>query len=335
MTAQRPRGQLPVLAALGGNFAVTIIKTLVASTSGSQAMFAEAIHSLADTLNQALLLVGIRRSRKKPDATFRYGYGGERFLWALISACGIFFVGAGLTVYRGVQALLQPTHIELNGYVFLVLGVSFVIELWTLRLAARELRRAHPALSWSERIERADPPTLAVFLEDGIAVAGVLIAAGAIAASYVTGDPTWDAAGSIAIGLLLAGAAVALIMKNRMYLIGRSIPEDDRESIIEALEAEPAIERVLDFKSTMLDVDVWRIKCEVEFNGSALLREEYQQEDLAAQWDEVKGDHEAFKRFAVDYADRIPRLMGRKIDEIEAKLKALYPQIQHIDIEIN
>ena len=335
MAVRETRGLVPVLAALGGNIGVLIIKALVASASGSSAMFAEAIHSAADTLNQALLLIGIRRSRRKADEEFHYGYGPERFFWALISACGIFFIGACVSVYRGVMALLYPQYIELTAYAFLVLAVSFVIEFWTFRIATRALVRAHPTLSWWERLDYADPTTLAVCLEDGIAVIGVVVAAIAIFASYITSNPTWDAGGSIAVGLLLAGAAVILIMKNRMYLIGRSIPEDVREGIIEFLNKEPVIERVLDFKSSVIDVDVWRIKCEVEFNGSALLYEARQQKNIEAEWEDVQGDHEAFKRFVVSFAGRIPRLIGKKIDQIEGKLKKRYPQIQHIDIEIN
>ncbi|OGG71227.1 hypothetical protein A3F27_01070 [Candidatus Kaiserbacteria bacterium RIFCSPHIGHO2_12_FULL_53_13] len=126
-----------------------------------------------------------------------------------------------------------------------------------------------------------------------------------------------------------------LITKNRSYLLGRSIPEEEREEIIAALVAEPSIERVIDFKSTVLGVGVYRIKCEVEFNGPALFKEAYQRTALKEQYNEVKNDYEAFKRFCVDYADRIPRLMGKKIDEIETMLKKRFPAVAHIDIEIN
>lgn len=329
------RGQAPVIAALIGNIVVMLIKGAVAVTSGSSAMFSETVHSFADTLNQALLLVGVRRSRKKPDEEFGYGYGFERFFWALISACGIFFVGAGVTIYHGISSLQHPESVTINIFTFFVLAVSFVIEFWTFRIASRELARAYPELSWWERLDHADPSTLAVCLEDGIAVIGVIIAAFAIAMSYVTANVAWDAWGSIAIGVLLAAAAVILITKNRQYLIGRSIPEKEREEIIELLRKEPAIERVIDFKSTILDIGVYRIKCEVEFNGSALLDEAHQMEDLKDEFEKVKNDYESFKKFCVEYADRIPRLMGKRIDDIEAKLREKFPRVRHIDIEIN
>ncbi len=329
------KGITPVGAALVGNATVTLFKGAVALTSGSSAMFAEAVHSFADTLNQALLLVGLRRSRKKPDEEFGYGYGFERFFWALISACGIFFVGAGVTIYHGITSLQHPEPVSIDILIFVVLFIALVIESWTLLVAGRSLKAAHPTLSWKERINHADPTTLAVFLEDGIAVLGVVVAATAITLSYVTGSAAWDAGGSIVIGLLLACAAIMLIIKNRQYLIGRSIPESERELILALLAKEPVIERVIDFKSTVLDIGVYRIKCEIEFNGSALLFEAHQMDDLKADFDKVHNDYEAFKKFYVDYADRIPRLMGKKIDDIESRLRENFPQVRHIDIEIN
>lgn len=328
-------GFWPVTAALTGNFIVTTIKFAVAVASGSSALFSESIHSAADTGNQALLLIGLKRSRKKADRAFGYGYGRERFFWALLSACGIFFVGAGVTLYHGLVSLIEPKPIEINATVFVVLCISFVIESWTLSIAARSLAHIFPKATWRGRVELADPTTLAVLLEDSVAVVGVGIAALAIALSYYTGSPLFDSIGSIIIGLLLGGVAIALIAKNRSYLMGRSIPEDLKEEIIEMLVADPAIEKVIDFKSTVLDINVYRIKCEIEMNGPALLKEAYKHSTLRDQYEEVKNDFEEFKRFCVDYADRIPRLIGKHVDTVEARLTKKFPSVRHIDIEIN
>ncbi|MDO8621900.1 MAG: cation diffusion facilitator family transporter, partial [bacterium] len=317
MSSSHASGFWPVVAAVAGNAFVSVIKFIAAFASGSSAMFSEAVHSVADTSNQILLLVGLSRSRKKADDDFSYGYGRERFFWALLSACGIFFVGAGVTVYRGITSLLEPESVALSPLVFGVLIVAFVVESFTFWVAARELQRSHPTQSWRERLTSGDPSTLAVFLEDGIAVVGVLIAAAAIGLSYATGNHWWDAAGSITIGCLLGVAAVLLIVKNRGYLIGKSMPDDLREDVIAILTADPAIERVLDFKSTVLNVGVYRVKCEVEINGHALL-DEYFHDSLEGEFEDIGGDYEAFKRFAIAYADRIPRLIGTRIDELEA-----------------
>lgn len=335
MEARNAEGLVPVVAAVVGNALVTLMKASAAIVSGSSAMFSEAVHSFADTLNQIFLFIGVRRSFKKPDTDFGYGYGNERFFWALISACGVFFIGAGVTIYNGVSSIIHPEPIEIHALVFIVLAVSFVVESFTFWVAAHELRKSYPNATWRERLVLSDPSTLAVYLEDGVALIGVVVAALCIGASYYTDNTMWDGLGSVAIGLLLAATAVILITKNRSYLLGRSIPEEERDEIIGALVAEPSIERVIDFKSTVLGIGVYRIKCEVEFNGPALFKEAYQRASLKEQYKEVRNDYEAFKRFCVDYADRIPRLMGKKIDEIEVKLKKRFPAVEHIDIEIN
>ena len=335
MSLRSTQGFWPVTIAISGNLTVTVIKFLAAIGSGSSVLFSEAIHSSADTLNQVFLLVGLRQSLKKADDTFAYGYGNERFFWALISACGIFFVGAGITAFGGIESLIDPHAIEFSFTVAAALFASFFIELYTLRVAVKQIREAYPDATWRERINHADSATLAVLLEDAVAVVGVAIAATAIGVSYLTGSTLWDGLGSMIISIMLGAVAVILIVKNRSYLLGRSMPEELEEGIIEMIEAEPAIKKVIDFKSAVIGLGIYRIKCEVEFNGSALLRESYRESSLREMYEKVNDDVEEFKRFMADYSDRIPRLMGKKIDHIEAKLRKEYPGIKHIDIEVN
>ena len=336
MKSHNISGFFSVLAALIGNAIVAVIKFAAAFISGSSAMFSEAIHSVADTLNQSFLLVGIIRSRKKPDDEFIYGYGNERFFWALISACGIFFIGAGVTIYNGITSLIAPHELEYHPIVFVVLAISFVIESVTLFIALRELnkrhRHKHSILSF---FKEGDPSTIAVVLEDSVAVLGVFIAAGSIGLTMYTGNQTFDSLGSIIIGVLLGCVAVLLIYKNKKYLIGHSIPENLEEEIIELLEKDPAIEKVIDFKSTVLDVGIYRVKCEIEFNGNALLKELSKGYPLKEAYEDVKGDYEEFKKFVADYTDRVPRLVGKRIDDIEKTIEAKYPSVKHIDIELN
>ena len=174
-----------------------------------------------------------------------------------------------------------------------------------------------------------------MYLEDCVAVVGVLIAAFSIALSYYTGNYVWDALGSLIIGCMLAGVAVLLIMKNRFYLMGRAMPEDLKEEIVALLVRDPVIEKVLVFKSTTLDFNVYRLSCEVEINGPSLLKEMYKRSTLRSQFDEIKNDFEEFKRFCVHYSDRMPRLIGKHIDIVEAKLMKKFPSVRHIDIEVN
>jgi divalent metal cation (Fe/Co/Zn/Cd) transporter len=124
-------------------------------------------------------------------------------------------------------------------------------------------------------------------------------------------------------------------MKNKAFLIGQAIDGKLREALITELESDPAIEKVIDFKSTVMDVGKCRIKCEVEFNGHVVLREAYQNPSLEEEHRRLQGEYEEFLKFCVDFADRVPRLMGKRIDEIEKRLKTRYPEVRHIDIEIN
>jgi len=129
--------------------------------------------------------------------------------------------------------------------------------------------------------------------------------------------------------------AIVLINKNRKLLIGKSIPSEIKDGIIEIMEQDEIIEKVLDFKSTMLDMDTYHIKCEIECNGTGLLKEINRNNFLKNEYKEVKESYEDFLEFCIDYTRRVPRIIGTKIDTLEKKIKDKYPQVRHIDIEIN
>ncbi len=328
-------GKLPVIAAIIGNAVVGLAKLAGFLMTGSGAMFSESIHSLADTLNQSLLLIGVERSHRQPNLEHPYGHGRERYIWALISACGIFFIGCGITVYHGFDVLIHGNEFKFNYFAIVVLVISFIIEGFTLWLAYRELRIRFPKAKWTTINREADPTTLAVVYEDGLAVIGVLIALSSLALAYFTGHPYWDAIGSIIIGLLLGVVAIVLINKNRHYLITKAIPSSMVEEVKDILMSDPSIEKIYDFKSAIFDADKYLIKCDVEFNASALMKELNKYHFLSNEYEEVQGNKEEFNKFCVEYLDRVPRLVGKKIDEIEKKIKERFPQIVFIDIEIN
>jgi zinc transporter 9 len=333
--SQRIAGIVPVLLALAGNLVITLMKFAGFLASGSGALFSEAIHSLADTLNQTLLLIGVKSSRRNADREFSYGYGKERFFWALISACGIFFLGAGVTIYHGIELLLSQEEPHISGFLFVILFVSLVVESCTFAAAAWELKTRYPKKNIKEILRSGDPATIAVLYEDGVAVLGVIVALISITLTHLTGSAVWDAFGSIAIGCLLGGVAVALVRKNRKYLIGVTIPEEVRKRVIDIIESDSAIDRVIDFKSSVLDIGSYHVKCEVEFNGSVLIKTALERNMLKEEFEAARTDYEGFLRFLVDYSDRIPRLMGLRIDEIEKRIQTAVPEIRHIDIEIN
>ena len=187
----------------------------------------------------------------------------------------------------------------------------------------------------SKALAEADTSVLAVLYEDGLAVIGIIIALISIGLVYLTGQTYWDAIGSILIGLLLGVMAIVLIAKNRNYLITKSIPPEVEEIVRDILNADPAIEKVLDFKSAILDVDKYLIKFDVEFNASALMKEISQHHFFENEYKDAKESYENFMKFSVEYLDRVPRLVGRKIDDIEKKIRAAVPEAVFIDIEIN
>jgi len=334
--SHKVQGNRSVIAALIGNFFVTIIKTIVSVFSGSASMFAESVHSFADTLNQSLLLVGLKRSKRPADDSRGYGYGIERFFWSLISACGILFIGAGVTVYHSIDSLLSPSGVEihnLNYNIILVLITSFIIEGITLFIAFRELKGKN---QFSKKtFANADPVTLAVIYEDGAAVLGVLVALLAQFLMYFTGNSVYDSIGGIFIGFILGFLAITLIIKNHQYIIGKSLDEETKEEIIEFLLKDSCIENISDFKSVAVDINKYRIYATVEWNGTPLYREIYEAGDLREEFDKVKKDFRKFVKMMFDTTDRIPRLVGNRIDEIEKRVTEKFPQIVYVDIEIN
>lgn len=208
------------------------------------------------------------------------------------------------------------------------------MEDWTLTVALKELKGANK--NWSKDIfEDADPITLAVVYEDSVAMLGVVIALLAQGLIYLTGNAVFDALGALFIGLLLAVLAILLIRKNHSYIIGKSLPEETKEEIIELLEQDACIGKVINFKSSSLDVAKYKLQVEVEWNGSPLMSEMYEGGDLKEEFDWISDDYSEFLKLMIRLTDRIPRLVGVRIDEIEKSIKAEYPEIVHIDIELN
>jgi zinc transporter 9 len=329
------QGKSSVIAALLGNTFVTILKTVIFFITGSVSMFAESIHSFADTLNQSLLFIGLKRSKKPADHIRGYGYGIERFFWSLISACGIFFIGSGITIYHSIDSLIHKSSLvhAFNTMSIFVLLVALIIEGTTLWLALRELTK-DKKLS-KELWRDADPVLLAIIYEDGAAVLGVIIALCAQWATYLTGNIVYDAVGGIIVGVILGFLAVVLIIKNHQYIIGKPLSEEVTESIIEELNNDPCIENVVEFKSVAVDIGKYRIFVTVEWNGSPLYEEIYEAGDLKEEFDSVKDDFKEFAKLMFKTTDRIPRLVGNHINTIEKNIIEKFPQIAYVDIEVN
>jgi zinc transporter 9 len=306
-----------VKAAITANSLVCVLKFAIALSGGSASMLAEAIHSLADTANQALLWVGIRRSKIGPSKKFPFGRGQERFVWGLISACGVFFVGAGVTIYHGIHVLLHPVEPQINRWTVLVLMIAFVAE------------GASLVVAWLER-KQGDTTNLAVLMEDGAAVFGVLVATVALFLTNATGQVYWDAIGSIIIGLVLAGIAIILVWLNLEYVIERASPEELQEEVREHISSLPLVEEIKDTRMIVLTPEEHRVRVEVELNGYLLVKE--MENSLREDYQEIEtfGD---FLQFCAAFADRVTRTVGAKIDEMENTLKEKTSYLKNVDIK--
>jgi len=323
-----------VLAAIGGNSLIMVGKFTAFAFSGSGAMLSEGVHSLADVLNQILLLVGLTRAGKKADGDYAYGYGREVYIWALISAVGIFFLGCGVTVYHGVESLLHPPEALTEiGFALWVLLASLVIEGAVLWIAYKQLRRAAGERPFFVYLRtEADPTGVAVLLEDAAACAGVVIAMTGLGLAHLTGNPVWDAIATLSIGVLLGGVAIWLIVRNHAILIGPSIPEEVQSRVRAVINNYAAVEDIKELKTVMLDSRTYDIMADIEFHGDVIAR------SLEPKLQEIYPtiqSFEDFKEFAATYADDVIHALGDEIDALEAEIRRNVPEAKYLDIEAN
>lgn len=322
-----------VIRALVGNSVVASLKFGAFAVSGSGAMLSEAIHTLADVGNQALLLLGLRQAERAPDTRHPYGYGQASFFWALVSALGIFFLGCGVTVAHGVQALVHPPeHLESGWLTWVVLAISFLLDGWALAGAIAQLRAERPeGMPWRAYAKRlTDPMLLAVLLEDSVACFGVLVAILGIALANYTGNPMWDALASVVIGLLLGFVAVTLVRMNQRFLLGSAVDPEIDDGVRQILAARDSIEDVHRIQSRWVGPSTFAYKAEVDFDGRWFAHE------LEAAYAPVfkeATDPDAVKLLLGVYTEHVARLMAREVDEIESQIAARFPQAAFIELE--
>ena len=225
-----------VVAALAVNIAIAIFKFIAAGVTRSSAMLAEASHSTADTANQIFLLIGMRKSARPPDRDHPFGYGPETYFWAFMVALCIFSVGGGFSVHEGVEKILHrrdpSQHLGNPRWAYLVLGVSILLETYSLSVAMREFRHIRAGRGVRRTLkETRDPTVLTVLFEDLAALFGLVVAFGGIVLTRVTGNVAWDGAASIVVGLALGAIAFVLARDTKSLLIGQSVNEADEGRI--------------------------------------------------------------------------------------------------------
>lgn len=323
-----------VLAAVIGNSLVTTAKFIGWMISLSPSMLAEAVHSLADTLNQVLLFIGIRHGSGKPTPAYPFGKGRARYIWNLVSAMGIFFVGFGFTTYHGFATLVS-THpddpIHTSWIPILILVFSFFVEAYTLWIAIGAVNRARGEKPFWEFVRVGDDPTsVAVLLEDSVAVLGVGTAFIGLWLSHLLKSPIPDAICSIIIGCLLGVMAVILAIANGRILMGVSAGADEEAEIREFLESYPTVERVVSLKTAVMAPGSMRLAVEIEFHGGILISRQQIEKDAERIRD---GEDPTYILF--ETAERMVRVVGREINKLESDVIARFPEVHVIDLEVN
>ncbi|CAG2106030.1 unnamed protein product, partial [Medioppia subpectinata] len=316
-----------------------LFKTLAWLYTGSHSLFAEAIHSLADTCNQLILAFGIRKSLQSANVDHPYGYHPMRYIASLISGVGIFCAGTGLSFYNGIDGLLHPQHIESLYWAFYILGGSIISEGGTLLIALNAARKGaqRHGVSVKEYVYRGtDPSVNVVLLEDMAAVVGVIIAGSCMGLTAYYNTPIYDAAGSIVIGSLLGVVASFIIYTNSGALVGRSIPTKRLMEINKQLESDEMVRAIHDVKATDMGNEMVRYKAEVDFDGRHLTRRYLDTIDLEVLLKEMQSlsAMEEVEAFMLKHGENIVDLLGAEVDRIEKELKKRHPQVRHVDLEV-
>ncbi len=235
---------IAVYGAMGANFGIAVTKFVAAVFTGSSAMLAEGIHSVVDTGNQALLLLGLRLSRRPASQAHPFGHGKELYFWALIVAMVLFAGGGGMSIYEGITHLLHPRPVRDPFWNYIVLGIAVVFESGAWYLAFKALLAAKGEASvWHAVRASKDPAVFVVLFEDTAALLGLLVAALGIFLGHQFNNPSFDGIASILIGVILAAVAVFLAYESRALLLGESARSPVVKSIHALVEADPAVTR--------------------------------------------------------------------------------------------
>ncbi|MFF5211348.1 cation diffusion facilitator family transporter [Streptosporangium sp. NPDC000396] len=292
-------GTKAIIAALAANLAIAAAKFVAYLITTSSSMLAESIHSLADSGNQVLLLVGGKRAERKRTPEHPFGYGRERYFYAFVVAVVLFTIGALFSLYEGWHKISDPHPVETPVVAFGVLIFAIVAESFSFRTAIKESNAIRGSQSWVQFIRRSKSPELPVIvLEDLGALVGLVLALFGVTMAVVTGNGVWDGVGTMAIGVLLAVIAVILAIETKSLLIGEGAGPEVLRQICDALESTPEVARVIHMRTLHLGPE----------------------EILVA------------AKIAVDHDDTAAEV-ARGIDEAEQRIRAAVPEARVIYLE--
>ncbi len=288
-----------IIAAFLANLGIAIAKFIGFAITGAASMLAEAVHSLADTGNQALLLWGGVSARRAPTETHPFGYGRERYFWSFVVALVIFSLGSVFAIVEGIQKVLHPHELESPLIAVAILAFGIALESFSFRTAIHEAQPLRGKSSWWEFIHQTRNPELpVVLLEDLGALIGLVLALLGVGLAYVTHDPRFDALGSIAIGILLGGIAIVLALEMKSLLIGESAHPEIVQKLQETIASHQSVKRLIHLRTLHLGPEEILVAAKLEFDGKLSFAE-----------------------------------LAREIDAVEARLREQVPKAKMIFLE--
>ncbi|HEV2834164.1 MAG TPA: cation diffusion facilitator family transporter [Pyrinomonadaceae bacterium] len=265
---QVSKSKTAIYAAIAGNVAIAVTKFVAAAFTGSSAMLSEAIHSVVDTGNGCLMLLGVRKSRRPPDSDHPFGHGHELYFWTLIVGVLIFAVGGGMSVYEGIMHILHPTVPDNPVWSYSVLGVAAAFEgtTWLFGWKAFNVERGRKGILETIH-DTKDPTSFTVVLEDSAALVGLVFAFLGIFLGRQLQMPSLDGVASVSIGLLLCGVAVLMVYESKGLLIGEGLDRQELESIRGLIQGDPAVERVRHLHTMYLGAHEVLLTIELRFHS--------------------------------------------------------------------
>ncbi|HXG83701.1 MAG TPA: cation diffusion facilitator family transporter [Pyrinomonadaceae bacterium] len=289
-----------IFAAIGGNLAIAIMKFAAAAFTGSSAMLSEGIHSLVDTGNGGLLLLGIHKSKQPADATHPFGYGKELYFWSLIVAVLIFGVGGGISIYEGITHLIHPSPLEDPFWSYVVLGLAVVFEgiVFVIAFRAFQALKGEDENIWQAIKSSKDPTTFTVLFEDAAALLGLIVAFAGIFLAHYFNNPYLDGAASILIGVILASVAVFLAYESKGLLVGEGADPETLANIRKLAEAAAGVEKVINPLTMYFGPRTILLTVDIEFDKKLSAME-----------------------------------VEEAVDRLEKNIRSQYPDIKHIYIE--
>ena len=240
-----PTSKTVIYAALAGNFAISVIKFIAAFVTGSSAMLSEGIHSLVDTGNQFLLLYGLKQSKRKPTPSHPFGYGLRLYFWTFIVAIMIFGLGAGVSIYQGIEKIREPQPVEHATINYIIIGFALLFEGYVWIVALKAFSKVKGDMGWLKAIRYSKDPTLfTVLFEDTAALLGLIVAMAGIGLSQALNLPVLDGVASLVIGLILAVTAAFLAFESQSLLTGEGASPAVRENIHQIAQTQSGVVRV-------------------------------------------------------------------------------------------